>query len=39
MIMSGEYDRVFPMDIFPEYLLKAIIAGDIDRMEALASTK
>ena len=35
MIMSGEYDRVFPMDIFPEYLLKAIIAGDIDRMEAL----
>lgn len=35
MIMSGEYDRVFPMDIMPEYLIKAIIAGDIDRMEAL----
>jgi len=35
MIMSGEYDRVFPMDIFPEQLIKAIIAGDIDRMEAL----
>ena len=35
MIMSNEYDRVFPMDIFPEYLLKAIIVGDIDRMEAL----
>ncbi len=35
MIMSGEYDRVFPMDIFPEQLVKAIIAGDIDRMEAL----
>ena len=35
MIMSGVYDSVFPMDIFPEYLLKAIIAGDIDRMEAL----
>ncbi len=35
MIMSNEYDRVFPMDIFPEYLVKAIIAGDIDRMEAL----
>lgn len=35
MIMSGEYDRVFPMDIFPEYLLKAIIAFDIDRMEEL----
>ena len=35
MIMSNEYDRVFPMDIYPEYLVKAIIAGDIDRMEAL----
>ena len=35
MIMSGEYDKVFPMDIMPEYLIKAIIAGDIDRMEAL----
>lgn len=35
MIMSGEYERVFPMDIFPEYLLKAIIALDIDRMEEL----
>ena len=33
--MSGEYDRVFPMDIYPEYLLKAIIAYDIDKMEAL----
>lgn len=35
MIMSNEYDRVFPMDIFPEQLIKAIITGDIDRMEAL----
>ncbi len=35
MIMSGEYDKVFPMDILPEFLIKAIIAGDIDRMEAL----
>ncbi len=35
MIMSGEYDKVFPMDILPEYLIKAIIAKDIDRMEAL----
>ncbi len=35
MIMSNEYDKVFPMDILPEYLIKAIIAGDIDRMEAL----
>jgi Na+-transporting NADH:ubiquinone oxidoreductase subunit A len=35
MIMSNEYDKVFPMDILPEYLLKAIIAFDIDRMENL----
>ena len=35
MIMSNEYDHVLPMDILPEYLIKAIIAGDIDRMEAL----
>ncbi len=35
MIMSGEYDRVLPMDIYGEYLVKAIIAGDIDRQEAL----
>ena len=35
MIMSGEYDSVIPMDIFPEYLVKAIIAGNIDKMEQL----
>lgn len=35
MIMSCEYDSVFPMDIYPGYLIKAIIAGDIDRQEAL----
>ena len=35
MIMSNEYDSVFPMDIMPEYLLKAIIAFDIDKMENL----
>ena len=35
MILSGEYDKVFPFDIYPEYLLKAIMAKDIDRMEKL----
>lgn len=35
IIMSGEYDRVFPMDIFAGYLIKAILVGDIDRMEQL----
>ena len=35
MIMSNEYDKVFPMDIYPEYLVKAIITGNIDKMEQL----
>ncbi|MBF1564157.1 MAG: Na(+)-translocating NADH-quinone reductase subunit A [Prevotella salivae] len=35
MIMSGEYDKVLPMDIYGEYLIKAIIAEDIDKMEQL----
>lgn len=35
IIMSGEYDKVFPMDIYAGYLVKAVITGDIDRMEAL----
>ena len=35
MIMSGEYDKVLPMDIYGEYLIKAILAEDIDKMEQL----
>ena len=35
MIMSGEYDKVLPMDIYGEYLIKAIITGDIDKQELL----
>lgn len=35
MIMSGEYDSVMPMDILPEYLIKAILAKDISGMEQL----
>jgi Na+-transporting NADH:ubiquinone oxidoreductase subunit A len=37
IIVSGEYDKVFPMDIYPEYLIKAMIAGNIDKMEALGA--
>lgn len=37
IIVSGEYDKVFPMDIYPEYLIKAMIAGNIDRMEQLGA--
>lgn len=37
IITSNEYDKVFPMDIYPEYLIKAMIAGNLDRMEALGA--
>lgn len=35
MIMSGQYDSLIPMDILPEYLIKSIIAKDIEKMEQL----
>lgn len=35
MIMSGEYDKYVPMDILPEYLIKAVQSGNIDAMERL----
>ncbi len=37
IIVSGEYDKVFPMNIYPEYLIKAMIAGNLDRMEQLGA--
>ncbi|MDO4707886.1 MAG: Na(+)-translocating NADH-quinone reductase subunit A [Porphyromonadaceae bacterium] len=33
MIMSGEYDKVFALDLYPEFLLKSIIAFNITDME------
>ena len=35
MIMSGLYDKVLPMDIMAEFLIKAVISRNIDRMEQL----
>jgi Na+-transporting NADH:ubiquinone oxidoreductase subunit A len=35
MIMSNEWDRVFPMDILPEFLIRAILANDVEKMENL----
>ena len=35
IIVSNEYEKVFPMDIYPEQLLKSIIAFNIDKMENL----
>jgi len=34
-VMTGEYEKVFPMDIYPVQLLKSILIEDIDKMEQL----
>jgi Na+-transporting NADH:ubiquinone oxidoreductase subunit A len=34
-VETGVFERVTPMDIYPVQLLKAILANDIDEMEAL----
>jgi Na+-transporting NADH:ubiquinone oxidoreductase subunit A len=34
-VMTGQYEKVVPMDIYPMQLLKAILAEDIDNMENL----
>lgn len=34
-VMSGQYEQVFPFDIYPVHLLKSILVNDIDRMEQL----
>lgn len=34
-VMTGEYEKVFPMDIYPVQLIKSIMIEDIDMMEKL----
>ncbi len=34
-VVSGEYEKVLPMDIYPVHLLKAILIKDIDLMDQL----
>lgn len=34
-VVTGQYEKVVPMDILPVHLIKAIIADDIDKMEQL----
>lgn len=34
-VVTGEYEKVLPMDILPLYLIKACMARDIENMEAL----
>ncbi len=34
-VMSGQYESVLPMDIYPVHLIKAIMTNDIEKMETL----
>ncbi len=34
-IVTGLYEKYLPMDLYPVYLIKACLAQDIDKMEAL----
>lgn len=34
-VVTGHYENVLPMDIYPVHLVKAILAGDIELMESL----
>ena len=34
-VMSGQYEKVFPFDIYPVYLIKSILSNDIESMENL----
>lgn len=34
-VLSGQYEKVVPMDILPVFLLKACLVNDIDKMEQL----
>ena len=34
-VMTGEYEKVLPMDIYPAHLIKSIMVEDIELMEQL----
>lgn len=34
-VITGEYEKVFPMDIYPVHLLKSVLIEDIEMMENL----
>ena len=34
-VVTGQYEKVFPFDIYPVQLVKSILVNDIDRMEQL----
>ncbi|WP_170110305.1 Na(+)-translocating NADH-quinone reductase subunit A [Flavilitoribacter nigricans] len=34
-VVTGQYEAVLPMDIYPQHLMKAILTNDFERMEGL----
>lgn len=34
-VVTGQYEQVLPMDIYPQHLMKAILVNDFERMEGL----
>ncbi len=34
-VVTGQYEKVLPMDVFPQHLMKAILVNDFERMEGL----
>jgi Na+-transporting NADH:ubiquinone oxidoreductase subunit A len=34
-VVTGQYESVLPMNIYPQHLLKSIISNDLDKMEGL----
>ena len=34
-VVTGQYEKVLPMDIMPQALMKAILANDFEKMEGL----
>lgn len=34
-VVTGQYEKVLPMDIYPQHLMKAILTGNIENMEGL----
>lgn len=34
-VVTGQYESVLPMDLYPQHLFKSILANDIDKMEGL----
>lgn len=34
-VVTGQYEEVLPMDIYPQHLMKAILAGNFEKMEGL----